>query len=553
MPREKNPHFYVRNFWRALCVGGALWFFLSSAGGAEDLAGWARGDLKYSFYRGGGFSSLQEGGKSAGDEGVQDRASKSTKHEANKETLSIKEDAPALIQTLRQQEKKDIHEVETDQTKSSDSSALSTQDVAPGIRIEEAVSLALQNSDELKAAKAKVESVSWEKWGAYSQYLPSIEATYATGAERSMPGSYNAANGMRVRGTTHNRRDRSLFFRQPLIDMAAFADMMRAKGNADIAETEMRDLQETVAFNTTKTFFSLLQAQKSMLLTEAYKKALEKLANKMRLRLDAGGATRVDVDRIESRIMAASTAEAQIQSDYRIALSEFSRLVGASPEHFVSPSKLKPSVPQTEKEARQAVLKTNLSYKVGQKRIDVAESDKNKSFNNILPKLSFEVSNVYNYNAGGAAHGNPIDGVYPEQEDTRLMFVARWSLSGGTQLASGLAGQAKAKEMRYRLQDTQTKLEESVRVAYATMLSARTKINLLKTTYETEKRIISDLNDQFLQGQKSLFDLLDAHERFYKTNLELIHELFSEAIGAYHIRLLMGEMAKALLEQGRGP
>ncbi len=425
-------------------------------------------------------------------------------------------------------------------------------DIMGTLGLQEAVTYALKNNHEIQAFDARKDSAFWDHAGAYAQYVPSIEFTVAQGAETSTPGSYNGPDGSRIDKTTHNRRDRSLFVRQPLIDLAVVADIVKTGKALTLTDMEKREMQETTAFGTVSAYLKLLQSQKAIELAEAYKVSLGGVLDRMQARLDGGGATAADLDRVKSRISVAEAKRLEALAEYGATLSEFKRLTKVVPAKLRAIEPLVPAMPPTLREAMEVALKMSPSYQASLQKVDLARGDRDKSIALPLPKVSLEYSNIYNYNAGGAAHGNPIDGVYPNQEDSRVMVVARWSLTGGTSLTSALSGSAKMREMSQKSLDARGRLEQGLSVAYDAVRSARRRKAVLMESYETDARSLAGLEEQFMQGERSLFEILDAQDRFFATKLDLMRTLYSEALAAYQIRLQMGEIAKAVLsEQAR--
>jgi outer membrane protein TolC len=419
-------------------------------------------------------------------------------------------------------------------------------DILEPLRIEEAVAFALKNNFEVKASGAKSDSATWDKLGAYSEYLPSVEYTYAEGSERSQPASYNDAWGNRVMDSKHFRRDRALFVRQPLVDLSIIADIQKGHNTEDLSSSDQLDVREDIAFKTVNVFLRLIQARKTIQLADQYKGYLEVLARRMKERVDGGGSTGADLDRIRSRSTLADAARLEAIGEYGMHLAEFKRLTKVVPAQLEIPEKVVPETPPSSQEALDKALKSNPAYLSSLKKVDIAESDRNRSAANLLPKLSVEYAKIYTYDAGGSADGNPIDGVFPNQKDDRLMLVARWAISGGTAVASSLSGAAKVRQMNFLAQDVRGRLEEAIHTGYDTLNASRKRILILRETLRVDENVARDFEMQYSEGNRSLFDLLDAYERLHNAQLELMRTIIAEAQVAYQIRRQMGELADAI-------
>jgi adhesin transport system outer membrane protein len=416
------------------------------------------------------------------------------------------------------------------------------------VSLNDAVSYALKNNFQALAESEKVRGAYWEKLGGYSQYLPSVEFNYQTGQENSKPAAYNDAFGNRALNDNHYRKDRMLTVRQPLIDLAIIADVVRGQNNEDIARSDELDVRETLALDTINVYFKLIQARVAVLLADQYKKYLDDLSERMKARVDGGGGVAADLDRIKGRATLADSARVEALGDYESNLQEFKRLTHVVPARLQIPDQFVPDVPTDALTAMEQAIKTNPAYQSSLEKIDLAADDRNKAFATLAPKLSLEYSAVRSEDAGGSAKGNPVDGVYPAQDDHRIMLVAKWSINGGTAIATGLAGAAKRSEMTARSDDIRMRLEQAIRTGYTGINAAKQRTKILAEATAANQRVVNSFNEQYTDGSRSLFDLLDAYEQLYKARLDLMHISVAEAQAGYQIRRQMGDLVQALVK-----
>jgi adhesin transport system outer membrane protein len=415
------------------------------------------------------------------------------------------------------------------------------------LRLDEAVALALSKNPEVLAASSKEDVARWQQRSAYSQYLPAVEINYAQGVERSAPGSYNDANASRVAKTVHFRRDRLFSIRQPIVDTTIVTDIFRSSANISLAEAEKRDAFAGIVFDTVSTYLKLLRARLAIHLADDYQKQLDDLGSRMAARVRGGGAANVDLDRVKGRYASAKAARLEAIGDYNINLAEFQRITSVVPAQLVLPERLIPETPEGAETALERVVRENPVYRSALSKIDLAAADRNKSFAGLLPKLSAEYTKTMTHGAGGSAHGNPIDGLYPNQTDSRFMVVAKWSLNGGTSLAEGLAGVAKVREMKFRAQDVLNRVTQSVTTGYGALYDARDRASVLQEAYAADTRVVRDFEVQYKSGARSLFDMLDAYERRYRSQLDLVKVYIDQAQAAYLVRRQLGDIAAAVM------
>lgn len=423
-------------------------------------------------------------------------------------------------------------------------------DLNEPIRLDEAVAFALKNNFEVKASGAKSDSAMWEVAGAYGAYLPAFSYTKSQGMEISAPAAYYVGND-RAETSTHHRRDKTLSVRQPIIDLTLISDILIRHAGKDAADIEEVSTRERVAQQTISSFLRLVQARLSMRFAKGYKEQLDKLISLMDARVEGGGAPRADLDRIKARSVSAQSAIIETSAEFEAALTEFRRLAGVTPLQFQLPASLVPTVPAAIEDALAQAMKANPDYLLSRRQMEVQEWDSYKAYSRALPKISFEYTKSRTWNADGAAIGGTSSSnsaTYPFQNETRAMVVATWAINGGTDFAQGLASAAKAREADYRSRDTRAKTEEMVRVSFNALAAARGRVPVLEEAVESNLKVVTAFEEQYMNGNRPLFDLLDAYERQYMARQELTRVLIAEAQAGYQLRRQMGQLVGGLLE-----
>lgn len=416
------------------------------------------------------------------------------------------------------------------------------------VRIDEAVSIALLNNNELKASIAGAKSKEWDTLGTYSQYLPSVNLDMAVGRERSRPASYNNLNGDRETDNKHLRRDRSLLVRQPIIDLAIIADIFSAKDKQKISDIEKLETRDTVALGTVTAYLRLLQSQVAIQLADQYRVYLDQLIQVMQARVDAGGATAADLDRVVSRSTLAESARMEAVGEFDISLAEFKRLTGVVPMKLIVPAHMAPDIPLEMTLASKKAYASNPSYLVSLKKIDVAQDDRHKSYASVLPKVYAQYSGVYSYNAGGSANANPVDGVFATQRTDSAMIVAQWALSGLTPVAGALSAGAKENQSYFQSLDIRQRMDQAIRANYTAVSSTKKRLAVLQKTVGANERVVQGFEAQYKSGTRSLFDLLDAYEQLYNSRLNLTRVIFSYTQASFQIRQQMGEIVPSIID-----
>ncbi|MBN2752726.1 MAG: TolC family protein [Rhodospirillaceae bacterium] len=416
------------------------------------------------------------------------------------------------------------------------------------LRLDEAVAMALKTNFEVLAAQSKKTGTAWEVVAAYGQYAPQVKFTRASGIERSSPASINDSSGARVEDDRHHRGDRVLEIQQPIIDVAIISNILQRHINNDMADVQRIGVRERVAMETVQSYLKLIQAVLTIHYAESYKDSLDGLMARMAVRVDGGGASRADLERVRSRAISAETAIISARSELAATQVEFRRLTGISPLKIRVPARLLPSLPDVSAAALARAVASNPEYVASGLQADSTQMESYKAFSRVLPALSFELSRTTTYNAGGAAKGNPIDGgPWAYQHENLAMLVMTWQFNGGTDIAEGMGYGARAKEAQYKTMDVRRRIEENMANSYTALNAADKRIRATRSALRANTQVAQSFEEQYLASSRPLFDLLDAYERLYSSRVELVRLLISEAQAAYQVRRQMGELVGAVL------
>jgi adhesin transport system outer membrane protein len=421
-------------------------------------------------------------------------------------------------------------------------------DMMDPLRIDEAVALTLRNNDAVKAAGESVTASYWEKLASYALYAPTVEARYATGREQSMPASYNDATGTRVADDTHSRHDTLFSVRQPIIDASIINDIMLKKTREDFADDTARDVREGLAFDTVNAYLRLIQSSLAIKLAGEYRDYLHRLETRMQARVEGGGATPGDLARIRGRLTNADSARIEAEGQFQNDLAEFKRLTHVTPSRLAIPDALAPSLPQSMHDAIEHALVENPAYRATLRKVDLARKTRDHSYAVLAPTLGVEYNHNDSYNAGGAAKGNPVDGLYPSQKDNRLMLVAHWSLSGGYDVLNGMAGEKRVSQAGFEASDSRLQLEQAVQASYTAVNAANARIDVVRNGVDANSKVVHEFEDQQDNGHRSLFDLLDAYEQLYNSRISLMRMVVTRATSSYLVHRQMGTLLPALEE-----
>jgi len=429
--------------------------------------------------------------------------------------------------------------------------------VTDPLTMAEAVAFALDNNFGAKAAKAKTETSRWELVGGVGQYLPRIDYEYRTGKQDSAPSSYHTVTAANTYAIVPQSRHPSwmstVTLRQPLADVSIIADILSRSYTLDASAADEVATREKLALDTITSFFRLVQSRLSIGFANSYKSALERLAQRMRDRVSGGGASGVELDRINARSVSAHSAEIEARAEYQAASVEFRRVTGVSPIKLALPTSLLPELPSKVEDVLVKALKGNPDYIAAMARTDAAHALTAKAFGSLLPKVTMELGRQTTWNSGGISKEVPAavapSELYAKTSNKYIATVFTWTLNGGVDLGQGMANTAAARQASYAATDTRQRLEEGIRVGFNSLTAADSRIDALSMAVQSNTKVVASFEEQYANGGRQLLDLLDAYERLYQSQTELTRLMVAEATGYYSIRRQMGELVDAILSR----
>ena len=121
--------------------------------------------------------------------------------------------------------------------------------------------------------------------------------------------------------------------------------------------------------------------------------------------------------------------------------------------------------------------------------------------------------------------------------------VARWNLfNSGADVAANKAAMARIRQSRRTLYDYMDSLKLAVSQAWAEYNSARAQYEAYSSAVESNKVTRDAYKDQFILGQRSLLDVLDAESELLNSATQAATAHSNTLITAYRMKALAGEL-----------
>jgi adhesin transport system outer membrane protein len=387
-------------------------------------------------------------------------------------------------------------------------------------RLEEAdvrmsVARALGNSYDLAGARARSLAQRYQIDVATGALRSRLDLRVAGGLENSSPSArIDPATGAPMSSSTHGRDDSALILRQPVYDLGARRERDRQSALFDSSESGVAATRDQVVVDTASAHLDVLQFSLASEFAREYLDELEKLFRQVNARVEAGGASPAESERVKARAIGARSSAIESSGSLESALLTYRRLVGAVPVTIPADDVLAPSALPSLDEALARATQRNPTLASLRANHRAIEAEVAAARSRLQPRLEVEVGN---YRLRGAS------GADTSTNESRAMLVMSWNLlAGGADIAARNAALARLEDNRYRILDAERRIEEALRVSYNTLDAVERRAQSVREEFVANRRVVDAFRAQLVSGNRPLLDVLDAEQRLYQSRVEML-------------------------------
>ncbi|MBN9355961.1 MAG: TolC family protein [Herbaspirillum huttiense] len=408
-------------------------------------------------------------------------------------------------------------------------------ETVPDLSLRSVLDLALNNSYSYAATSAQAEQARYASKATAGQLGPTLDLRAQKGNEYSSPSSVIDPNtGLIQRASYHKRWDVTLIGRQPIFAPGSYYDYRKSSSLADAADLRRDDARETLYYNAIKAYYDVMRAYATLSFSRSYAQRMGALLDYMSKRLEGGGASRIDFERVRGRSLTAQSAVAEAEGALESAMVSLNQITGRKIEQIEVPDHMMPTVPDTSKLALQDVYETNPGVRAARRDVDAANQELKSARAKFSPTLALEWTQTKTRGAGGAI--DTTDNTLQLTTDRRLMMVVSMNLlNGGSDMYYSKQAGAKYVEKSNTALDLERKLREQIEINYRTLGAVRKRMEISRQAYLTNANVADVFLEQLSTGSKQLLDVLDAYQQAYQARMDFANLLFQQADISYQI------------------
>ena len=263
----------------------------------------------------------------------------------------------------------------------------------------------------------------------------------------------------------------------------------------------------------------------------------EDILAQARSRAMEGVDTIADVSQAQSRLARANSTLTEARASLRNGEETYMRLTRHAAMDL-APVTMPGDMFSSPEEVLEAAQKGNPKVAAYLEDIKAATAAKEQVNSAYSPSLSIEAGPSYSDRDGKSQMWTTEFGV---------AAVVRWNLfNSGADVAESKAAAARIRQNRRVLYDYMDDLKLNVEESWTEFLSAQKQLEFYREAIEYNKMTRTAYEEQFIMGQRSLLDVLDAENELFNSSTQAATALGNTLIAAYRMKALAGQLLPCL-------
>lgn len=400
-----------------------------------------------------------------------------------------------------------------------------------GFSLKQTAESVMVNHRTIKSMQESREAASYDVDRAKAGYGPRVDVSSKSGGNALNTSTYRRLN---EEGRFYGAYEAGVTVTQPVWDGLATRSRVRAtQATLDSMNERVFDNATTLGLDGIIAHIDLLRNRQLVALAEANVRRHEEILASSRDRQSMGADTAADVSQTEARLSRARSTLASTQAALQQAEDTYRRLTG-QPVPLLQAAAHPPLLFTSEKAVLERAMKHNPKIKATAADVRAAEGNKELAESAFHPVINVE----------GGAYTTDRGGDNEDYTSTlEVMGTVKWNVfNSGADAAAVRAAKARIRQSRQIMANQWDDIKLEVRKTWADYQSAKAQQTFYAqaVTFNTNTR--DAYMEQFLMGQRSLLDVLDAENELFNssTQAETMHG--NVLIAEYRLHALSGTM-----------
>ncbi len=397
---------------------------------------------------------------------------------------------------------------------------------------------ALRNHPSALAADSRIRVAEHELRNTQSGFLPKLDAEYAYGPERSNNPTTRAAGDGRVKLM---RQERKLRIQQLLYDGGkVWNRVKRDKAGVQATKLKARSTRESVGLRVVDAYLNVLRFRANLNIAAQDVRTHRDNLRKIELRLKGGAGRKSELALSRARISEAQARYELVQTRNQAANNVFIQQVGKAPPQYLAKSTVLPSqLPQGLTTAKVIALKNSPVIAAAQAEVTVAGNNVAAMRANYLPNVNLDLE---------LSRNNELDGVRGANKEEMALVRVNYNLyNGGADHASVKKAIEERNEALQELAEVRRDVEERIATAWTDMKTNYLRYRELQNNVADAQVVVKSYQQEFSLGQRSLLNVLDAENEYFRARTNLVDANFVYLLSQYRVLEAMGMLTTTVL------
>lgn len=415
------------------------------------------------------------------------------------------------------------------------SACLAAPAAADRFKLSDALALAYTYNPELEAQRAKVRQADDVVAEARGGWRPSVNGSASYGFER--------AEGTSLRfpfpeSLTAEPLDGRASVSQPVITGGqAYAQIQRAIALVRAARADLLNAEQQILLASATAYMDVVRDVITLRLHEEDVAILTRQRAATKTQLDAGAATKTDLQQVEVRIAAAQADLALAQAQLAQSRDNFERIIGR-PAETLEESPPLPVLPGSQEQAIALALRLAPRIQSAQANDKAAQYGVDNAVGAMLPHASIVAQYDYTFNS----LSSPL-GVQTKGNSVSLLGQLSVPLYQGGADTARLRQAKEAKTQTYlSIADADQATRQSTRDTWAAFHSALTAVGYNERRVTASEQALDGVIQQQHQGERSILDILNAEQERLSAQIALTGSRHDMLVTSYQVLSAVGEL-----------
>ena len=319
-----------------------------------------------------------------------------------------------------------------------------------------------------------------------------------------------------------------------------------AKAGVAATRANLRDLEQTVLFDTVAAYMDVRRDEQSVSVGQSNVRVLREQVRAANDRFELGEVTRTDVSLAQARLASAQASLAAFEGALQISREQYRAVVGIAPDALQPPPPL-PALPGTLEQAEAIAMRDHpalLAARYAQTEAEFGLAQARAGYGPTVD-LSGGISldrgpNRFGADDNSASATARIQGNIPLYAGGRLSSVVR-------QAEQNVAAR------KYDVQNTARLIRQGVAAAWSNMMVARASIQANQLEVEAAEVAFEGVREEATLGARTTLDVLDREQELRSAQLNLVSSERDAYVAAYGVLNAMGLLSVEHLGLGIAP